>query len=100
MSITIGDQVFDGPFQSAEELDDDAGVFAVIIANGDRGTLIDVGETESVGTGILNHPDKSRWQAFTSEGTLCYAVLYTPTFSPEERKSIEQNIRNEYSHGK
>ena len=100
MSIIIGEHVFDGPFQSTQELANDPGVFAVIVANGDSGTLIDVGESSGICDRVLSHPDRPKWQTFSSAGTICYAVLYTPTLNQIERKTIEKSIRTQYSKGK
>ncbi|MBU0984486.1 MAG: hypothetical protein KKA42_11485 [candidate division Zixibacteria bacterium] len=97
MSITIADHVFEGPYTSTKELMNDPGVFAVIVANGDKGALIDVGESSNVGECVENHPDKSRWHQFSTEGKLCFAVLYIPASSPSERHTIEQQIRSQYS---
>jgi hypothetical protein len=75
----------------------DPGIFAVIVASGDRGSLIDLGESENVGECVERHPNKSRWKEFSSEGKLCYVVLYTPVLSQDERRSLEQEIRRQYS---
>jgi hypothetical protein len=100
MSITIGEHVFDGPYTNAGELDNAPGVFAVIVANGDRGALIDVGQSEDINECVASHPKKTRWREFSNKGTLCYAVLYTPAFSRDERDSIQRDIREQYSRAK
>ncbi len=97
MSISIGEQVFEGPFVNAQELKNDPGVFAVIVAKGDKGSLIDIGESNSVGECVACHPDQARWQAFSSEGQICYAVLFTPELDEQERKSIELDIRRKFA---
>lgn len=97
MSITIAEHVFEGPYASTRELMNDPGIFAVIVASGDKGSLIDVGESNNVGECIETHPDKPRWNQFSTEGILCFAVLYTPASSPSERRSLEKKIRGKYS---
>ena len=96
MSMTIGNHVFDGPYTTTEDLMNDPGVFAVIVAKGNIGSLIDVGESNNVGECVENHRSKVRWNKFASAGTLCFAVLYTPGFDQAERSSIEQDIRAQY----
>jgi hypothetical protein len=96
MSITIGEHVFDGPYTTTKDLMNDPGVFAVIVAEGDRGILIDVGESNNVGECIEANKNKARWDTLASNGRLCFAVLYTPSFDQTERSSIEQGIRDQY----
>lgn len=74
----------------------DPGVFAVIVAKDERGTLIDVGESNNVRECVESHKSKTRWNKFAYTGTLCFAVLYTPGFGQAERASIEQDIRSRY----
>ena len=97
MSITIGGHVFEGPYTRTEDLLNDPGIFAVIVADGEKGSLIDLGESNNVGKCVASHPDKPRWNQFSSEGKICYAVLYTPVFSQSERHAVEQEIRSQYS---
>lgn len=96
MSIKIGEHVFDGPFTTTKDLMNDPGVFAVIVAKNDKGTLIDVGESNNVGECIESHKSRARWDKFAATGKLCFAVLYTPSFDQAERSSIEQEIRSQY----
>jgi hypothetical protein len=96
MSIKIGGHVFDGPFTTTKDLMNDPGVFAVIVAKDDRGTLIDVGESNNVGECIETHKSRTKWSEFASTGKLCFAVLYTPSFDEAERSSIEQEIRSHF----
>lgn len=96
MSIKIGDHIFDGPLTDTRELMNDPGVFAVIVAKQDRGSLIDVGESSDVRRGVESHESRSRWSEVATVGTLCYAVMYTPELGPAERSEIEQSIRAQY----
>jgi hypothetical protein len=97
MSITIGKHVFEGPYRSTQDLTNDPGIFAVIAAQGERGSLIDVGESSEIGTCVQSHPNKNRWDQFSSEQRIYYAVLYTPSLDQPERRSIEHEIRKQYS---
>lgn len=94
MSIKLGEHVFDGPFTSTKDLNCESGIFGVIIANQESGSLIDLGETDNIRKCIENHMNKPKWNGLTSEGTICYAVLYTPEFNKQERSHIEQEIRD------
>jgi hypothetical protein len=97
MSITIANHVFEGPYRSTRDLTNDPGIFAVIAAKGDRGSLIDVGESDEIGTCVQSHPNKNRWEQFSPEQIISYAVLYTPSLGQPERRAIEQEIRKQYS---
>ncbi|MDF1543824.1 MAG: hypothetical protein P1R58_01835 [bacterium] len=96
MSITIGKHKFDGPYTITKDIMNDPGIFAVIVANGDRGALIDVGESNNIRECVEIHGSNTRWKKFASTGTLCFAVLYTPSYDQVERNSIEQDIRSLY----
>lgn len=96
MSITIGNHVFDGPFAVTKELMNDPGVFAVIVAKNNRGTLIDVGESNNIRESVETNKSSARGNKFASSGNLCFAAMYTPSFDKAERASIEQDIRAQY----
>lgn len=95
MSITIGRYTFDGPYTSTDSLDDRSGIYAINCYRDGKYFLIDVGESATVSTRVINHDRKDCWQS-NCEGTITYAVRYTPGMEEAGRMAIEQEIRTEY----
>lgn len=101
MSIKIGKYVFNGPFKSTSELEDKAGVYAIISDKDNKLYPVDLGEASKVKTRIENHDRKDSWKE-NSRGTLVYAVHYTTDLKQPERMVLEKELRNlhEWSCGK
>jgi len=91
-TIKIGDYAFDGPYTSTDQIEDRSGVYAVLCKKGDKYVLIDVGESAKVKSRIDTHDRKDCWKK-NCQGTLTYAVYYTPNLQQEGRMEIEQKIR-------
>lgn len=96
MAITIGRYEFEGPYISTGSLEDRAGVYVILCkGEGDKYSVVDVGESSEVKTRIENHDRTDCWKE-NCTGTLAYAVLYTPDIPEEGRRLIEQEIRTQY----
>ena len=95
MSITIGKYTFDGPFTSTDELEDRSGVYAIVCKKGGKLYLIDVGESATVKTRVENHDREDCWKE-NCQGTLAFAVYYTPKLQQPRRMAVEQEIRSQY----
>lgn len=93
MSINIAGYSFDGPYSSADYLEDRSGVYAILCKkdNGDY-NLVDVGESATVKSRVENHDRKSCWSR-NCNSSLSVAVLYTPYLQQSGRVEIEQKIR-------
>ncbi len=95
MSIKIGKYTFKGTYTSTERLEDRSGVYAIVCKK-DKLSLIDVGESAKVKTRVETHERKDCWEK-NCQGTLLYAVHYTPNLHQQGRKEIEKEIRKEYN---
>lgn len=96
MSVKIGKYTFEGPYSTADSLEDRSGVYAIIDDKSDGLTLIDVGESSALKTRVENHDRSDCWRR-NGIGNLKVAVLYTPNQHQSGRMLIEQEIRNQYS---
>lgn len=97
MSITIGGYSFDGPYYSTGDLQDRAGVYA-ILAEGTQYQLLDCGESGQVKTRVESHDRADSWTKKCPNGSkLCCAVYYTPNTQQAGRMAIEQTIRTKYN---
>lgn len=95
MTVKIGDYTFDGPYMSTDPIEDRSGVYAIICKKGDKNYLTDVGESAEVKSRLDTHDRKDCWQR-ECQGTLTYAVKYTPNLQQAGRMEIEQEIRDNY----
>ena len=48
MSLNIGNYTFNGPYSSANELENLSGVYAIICQKNDKDYIVDVGESATV----------------------------------------------------
>ena len=96
MAIDIVGYKFEGPFTSTDRLQDRSGVYVVLCKNGDKWTIIDVGESAEVKTRIENH-DRSDCWVKNCTSNLAVAVLYTPNKMQPGRKEIEAKIRGRFN---
>ncbi len=95
MAITIGRYAFDGPYDSAEFLEDRSGVYAVLDRRIDGYWVLDVGESAQVKTRVVTHERRACW-SFHGRRPLYYAALYTPGVHQAGRMQIEVEIRGQY----
>ena len=91
MSKQIGRYVFDGPYASADALQDRSGVYAVL----DSVKVVDIGESATVKTRVASHDRTLSWYAHAI-GNICYAAYYTPNLQADGRCRIEQELRAQY----
>jgi len=96
MSIKIGNYTFDGPYTTPDKLEDRSGIYAILCQkDGNNYRLIDVGESANVKTRVETHDRKDCWKR-NCNGTLTFAVYYTPGLQQPGRMAIEQEIRKQY----
>lgn len=95
MSIKIGKYNFNGPYRSTDYLKDRSGVYAILCGNGNRYSLVDVGESATVKSRVEDHDRKHCWTNHCNSN-LAVAVLYTPNLHQSGRRKIEQELRNLY----
>lgn len=87
---------FDGPYYNKSTLEDKSGVYAIIDARSSGNVLVDVGESATVKTRVENHDREPCWSR-KRQGTIKYAVLYTPNLQQSGRMQVEQDIRDNYA---
>jgi len=96
LTITVGKYTFDGQYLSTDSIEDRSGVYAIHCKKNDKNYLKDVGESAEVKTRLDNHDRKDCWDE-NCDGSITYAVYYTPNLQQAGRKEIEQEIRNQYN---
>ena len=97
MAISICGYQFEGPYTNMTYLKNRAGVYVILDkrSNG-KWTVIDVGESTEVRDRVENHDRTSCWQN-NRLGTLGVAAYYTTGWTPQQRRSLEAEIRAAYS---
>lgn len=88
---------FEGPYTDFNVLRDAPGVYVI----GDRRSdgnwyILDVGESRTVRSRVQTHDRAPCWKRHSS-GVLGVAVRYTPGWSAEQRRALEQQIRRTYN---
>ena len=96
MTIRIGKYSFNGPYLMTSSLQDRSGVYAIECKRDNKYYLLDVGESHAVRSRVENHERQDCWKRNCKNGTIAYAVYYTPNLHQAGRKEIEQEIRNKY----
>ena len=66
----------------------------MVCIEGDKFTVIDVGEAEKVKERIDTHDRKDCWEQNCKSGTIKFGVHYTSNMTDEKRREIEGKIRN------
>jgi hypothetical protein len=93
--IRIDTYNFEGPYPSTRYIYDRAGIYAVLSRSLLSYRVLDVGESANLRTRLENH-DRSTCWARHKQGSIEFAVLYTPGMSQRGRMQIEQQIRNKF----
>ena len=70
-----------------------AGVYVIWCKDGDKWTVLDVGESDNVRDRVSDHDRADCWEQ-NCTGTIYYAATYTPDLNEDERRVIEQEIRD------
>ncbi len=97
MTIPIGRRLFQGPYLSADSLEDRSGVYAILDQRRDgKYYVIDIGESKAVKTRVESHDRANCWTK-NQMGILAVAVFYTPHQQQAGRTAIEQELRSQYS---
>lgn len=84
---------FDGLYNSPDSLQPIEGVYVIFCKIGDDLSVLDVGESEDVQDRVSNHDRANCWKQ-NCIGDIYYAATYTPWLEEDERRKIEQNIRD------
>jgi len=84
---------FDGAYTSPDRLQPTAGVYVIFCKNGDDLSVLDVGESDDVQDRVSNHDRADCWKQ-NCIGTIYYSATYTEFLEEDERREIEQIIRD------
>ncbi len=95
MAISVDKYSFEGPYSSTDKLEDNSGVYAIHCNKDSKYYLIDIGESATVKTRVVNHDRNDCWTK-NCGGTLTVSVLYTPNLQQTGRREIEQELREKY----
>ena len=97
MSITIGKLEFEGPFDQAEQLRPEPGIYATFCHSGEEYDLIELGESSHLPECFTSeeHGNNLLFYAETCGGKLVVAVHYTNDLSHGERLELRIELLGE-----
>ena len=83
----------EGAWSDPERLEDRSGVYIIWCKVGENWFVLDVGESGTVKSRVLNHERAECWRQ-NCRGEIYYSVIYTPNLQQAGRMEIEQRIRS------
>ncbi len=94
MSILIGELEFEGPYEDAQSIRPEAGLFGILCQIGEEAELIDLDETHCLQDCLVTseHINNMIFYAETCNGTLAAAIHYTPDLTAKERKELKHEL--------
>lgn len=96
-TISIVGYNFSGPFNDVGAILDLAGIYVILDKRVDgQWYVIDVGESAGIQSRIKAHDRKDSWIR-CRKGTLGVAVLYTGTWTDQQRRDLEFTIRQQFN---
>ena len=93
MRMKVSGYTFEGPFDSANDLKNESGVYVILTEDGGSWKLLDCGEASSVRQGVENHLRKDCWKKH-AVGRIAYVAKYC---EEKGRRMIVKEIREEHS---
>jgi hypothetical protein len=93
LTRTIAGYTFEGPYISTNSIEDKSGVYAVLCKKDSNYSVVDVGESHTPKSRLNTHERKGCWERKCTNGTIYYAIKYTPNLQQDGRMKIEQDIR-------
>jgi hypothetical protein len=91
MTIWIGKYEFDGPYHKVEDLEEKPGLYVVLHYKNQEYEFMHVAQAENVREGIEALPSAEH-----PKGKVLLATLYTSNCGIRERRSMVQDIQNEF----
>ena len=90
---------FEGPFEQIDDLRMEQGIYTIWYKGllGGIHILLDVGESEDVYSRVRSHDRETDWKQESHGWPLLYSVCYTPGYSKDQRRALEQRLRLEGS---
>lgn len=81
----------------ADSLRDSSGIYVIVDCRSDgKCYVVDVGESGQIRTRVQNHDRAGCWTRH-QQGSLQFAVLYTPGWTDDQRRALEGRIRDQYA---
>ncbi|MBU6455836.1 MAG: hypothetical protein KGS72_28960 [Cyanobacteria bacterium REEB67] len=96
MSIYIGKLEFEGCFTGLEQIENDPGLYALLLREGDDYQLLEVGENDDV-KGALTRRLKGELASIVEGRSFELAVYYTDDLPVAERKELRAEILDEFA---
>ena len=93
MSFIRWDYEFDGTYTSPDRLQSELGVYVIWCRDGDSWAVLDVGESDNVRARVSDHDRADCWAKHCT-GTIYYSAHYMPLSDEDERRRVEQEIRD------
>jgi len=93
LTVTIAGYTFNGPYSSTGSIKDKSGVYAVLCKKDNKYFVVDVGESSTPKSRLDKHDRKGCWKRECTNGTIHYAIKYTPNLQQAGRMKVEQDIR-------
>lgn len=77
LATKIGDHTLDGPYESTERSEDQAGLYTILCDRMNRYNVLDVSKSVTVKSGVETHDRKTYWTRYWTNAIM-FAVYYTP----------------------
>ncbi len=91
MAVYIGHHAFSGPMDTAGQIVDRAGLYAVLIQPGRKQTVLCLDQAANVSSAISLRIDAGEFDR--AEQPLFFAALYTPGVQASGRRRLLEEIR-------
>ncbi len=95
MSMDIGNHVFEGPFTSAQDINEAPGMFVVFCHAGDDYKALDCGISGDVRMTLQRHARTRDWQNACA-GSVEFAVLYSDDDDMLDQVEAELRARHKF----
>jgi hypothetical protein len=90
--LKVSGYTFEGPFESADQLKDESGVYAVVTDDGGTWKLLDCGESVRMKDQVAGHERKASWEEH-AVGKIAFVAKYC---DERGRRMIASEIRQDY----
>lgn len=101
LDVKLGGFDFEGPYTSADEIREEAGVYVVLSLRPERSPVLDVGESgwnwprgQGMRSRLKSHERRSCWEEHRGDGYIAFVVLYEP--DGDRRLKVEKALRRSH----
>jgi len=96
MSIYIGKLEFEGCFSGLEQIENDPGLYAVLLREGDDYQILEMGQCDGVHDHLVGRVSGALASILEGQN-FELAVYYTDDLAPQFRKQLLEEIMSEFS---